>query len=157
MSVRKARSVWETFHAKDSREELTVAHPWPEQWGLAGRAIRSFYSSDKWNKDGQFDDYYHDHSDGVQVWEPWGSHNWLEPIDLPSYIRIPDAGAILGYSLGWIIEKPDGTNAEAELYEDTFLCADPDGEFLFTVDPYLGVTALFCGTSLRIRNVGIVG
>ncbi len=91
------------------------------------------------------------------MWEPWGTQSWLEPVD-PPIKRFPKTGAVLGLSLGWVLEREsDKRIIEAQMYSDTFLCVDPDGEFLFTVDPDEGVTALFYGESLRVKNVGIVG
>ncbi len=157
MSQDKAQDVWELFHAKDARELIKVPKGWPKQWGLAGRCLRSFYRSDKWNRDGDFDDYYHDHGSEIYVYEPWGVEEWLVPSD-PPIKRFPASGAVLGYSLGWILERvDDGKTIEAEMYEDTYLCADPEGLYLFTVEPSVGVTALFCGSGLHIKDVGIVG
>jgi hypothetical protein len=160
MSLKKAEERWRIFHAKNPRERIEVPAPWPREWGLVGTATRVYYYSDKWEKDGDFVPYYHDHEGDVQLWEPWGSQDWQTKKRKRPCPSVPCShGAVLGYCLGWELKTPEGEKLEVE-FDDTevLLCSTPSGKALFVVDPKDGsVIAVFCGGKLDVRKEGIVG
>jgi len=162
MSREKAEKLWRTFHDKDSPDELIeVIRPWPAAWGLSGEASRVLYLSDKWQPDGDQQAYYHDHEGGVQLWEPWGTQEWLTQKKRSPSRSLPCKDAtVLGYCLGWELERED-TNEHLDIEfadEEALLCAVPSGKVLFVVDIGSGeVIAVFVGGSLAVKPEGIVG
>jgi hypothetical protein len=162
MSKAKAEQLWRTFHDKENpRELIEVLRPWPSAWGLSGEATRVYYLSDKWQRDGKQQAYYHDHEGGVELWEPWGSQEWLEQRRKSPARSLPCSDAtVLGYCLGWELTKV-GTGEELDIEfgdKDALLCAVPSGKALFVVDAKSGeVIAAFVGGSLAVKPEGIVG
>lgn len=151
-------AIWEAFHAKPYRELRKVKTRWPKRWRLVGRMVRTWYRSDKWNADEDYDDYYHDHGPHVLCYEPEGvAPSWAAPVEVP-LSSFPRSGAILGYSLGWLLERADnGARQEAEVTKGTLLCADPRGTYLFVVDEHGVIEALIIGDGLGVQPEGIVG
>jgi hypothetical protein len=160
MTLKQAEKRWTTFHDKEPREQIRIDSPWAKEWGLVGEATKVYYYSDKWEKDGEYIPYYHDHEGGVELWEPWGSQDWQERKKKKPCPSVPCAhGAVLGYCLGWELTTPDGEHLEVEFGDkEVFLCSTPGGKALFVVDPRSDeVLAVFCGGKLDVRKEGIVG
>jgi len=160
MTVSKAAKKFRTFHQKDPREVLEFKKdPWPKKWGLSGRATRIFYRSDKWERDGKFVDYYHDHGDGVKLWEPLGYQCWLEESSPGRGIPCKYA-TVLGYCLGWEIDRNGDQEHMAVEFgdEELLLCCTPSGKVLFVLDQNLPeVIAVFKGGDLSVEAEGIDG
>lgn len=160
MSLKQAEDRWKLFHDKEPRRTIEVPAPWPKEWGLVGHATRVYYYSDKWEKDGEYIPYYHDHEGGVELWEPWGVEDWQEKRRKKPCPSVPCShGAVLGYCLGWVIESLDGRSLEVSFGDkEVLLCSTPSGKALFVVDPKSKeVIAVFCGGKLDVRPEGIVG
>lgn len=160
-SSKEAHALWRTFHAKEPREEIFLQNPgWPRSWGRSGEGLTVYYRSDKWNEDGDYVSYYHDHEGGVQVWEPWGAHAWLEDKRKRPCAGIPALQcAVLGWCLGWDIRCTDGETRTVEFSEGTVrLCGTPSRKALFAVHESSGdIIAVWCGGKLNILPEGIDG
>ncbi len=144
------------FHDKDPQRVVEIAHPFPEQVGLAGDALSVLYRTDKWHEDGDDTDYKHVFDEGVKVYEPLGAQSWLEPAKLPRKPRGPLA--LLGQCIGLFLERAD----DGEVYEahlprsrDTWLFAAPDGRMLYVYDPREGFRAVIAGGQLTVEEEGI--
>lgn len=157
-----AKKLWRIFHDKENpRELIELRDGFPKRWALAGRAVQTLYSSDKWNPDGKFDAYYHVHDDGsgggVWLYVPEGALKWAEE-KRPGVSTWPDAGTVLGTADGFLLERADnGDQVEAYCADDALLCAFPDGSALFVWDPKDGVIALVTGDPLDVGREGIEG
>jgi hypothetical protein len=154
----KAYEAWSTFHQKlQPSKEFDVNNPWPKEWQYAGIVTVTFYTSDKWNVEGDYVGYYHDHSKGVGCWQPKGSNSWLINKRLPIK-SFPESAAVLGFSDGWIIERVGtGEILQAVPSKSAMLCCFPDKKTLFCLEKRKGVTAIFHGPNLHIEDRGIVG
>jgi len=158
--IANAKALWEVFHDKEPREEFDVVAPWPKAWGLSGEATRMYYRSDKWNHDGEYECYYHDHEGSVELWEPWGDQDWLCGKRTSPGSGIPcKTAAVLGYCLGWVLTNVDGVSMEVEFGDaEVYLCAVANGKTLFAVDVATDdVLAVWVGGSLDVLSDGIVG
>jgi hypothetical protein len=159
----KAVRRWELFHGKDFKGDIIRPNKrvrrWPKLWGYAGPAKTIFYRSDKWYEDGQFDYYYHDHKDGIGLWQPRNTYKWLEDDSLPKEARpLPQHATVLGECWGWVVERHDtGELVEAASMPDDLWCCAPDGRMLFAFSPTDGVLCVIAGPGLRVEPRGVVG
>jgi len=160
-SSKEAQALWRTFHDKEPREEIFLHNPgWPKAWGYSGEGLTVYYHSDKWNEDGDFISYYHDHEGGVEVWEPWGAQAWLERKKKRPCSGIPAVQcAVLGWCLGWDLRCADGVERTVEYAPGVVhLCGAPSRRVLFAVHKASGdIIAVWCGGKLDILPEGIDG
>lgn len=156
--LEEARARWELFHAKTPRHLLSPNLDWPQRWELAGKGCVVYYSSDKWLPNGKFRRYFHEHDSGsVRVLHPSGAFDWLKKASA-GVKRYPSSGTVLGFCLGWDLERWDtGEYIESVPDRNTLLCCFPDGSVLFTYHRRHGIQALFVGEGLRVEAAGIVG
>lgn len=148
---------WEAFHDKEHRELLEYPFKWPARWALAGRMVTTYYESDKWRDDGDYDLYYHDHGDEVWCYVPVDIFDWAAE-ENPPFQPDVNCGAVLAISNGWNFERADsGKLVEMVVPKDSLLCSSPDGKYLFLVDPDRGILALIVGDSLAVKPEGILG
>jgi hypothetical protein len=158
-----AQKAWEMFHAKKAKpaEDIHLkgkARDWPTQWGYSGTVKTIYYASDKWEKDGDYLNYYHDHGKGIGCWLPKGTEPWLTSKQLP-FQGYPEALTVLGYCLGWDYQRPGSSQmfrAEQET-GDELLCSFPNRKTLAVVSPRQGAVALVGGPGLIVEARGIVG
>lgn len=159
----QAREVWELFHDKapTPAEDIHLkgaARQWPSSWGYGGEMETVYYASDKWEPDGDFINYYHDHGKGIGFWMPQGEESWLGSKRLP--VRgLPESVAVLGYCLGWDYKRV-GTDRMFRATPDDgeeLLCSFPNRKHLIVVHPSRGVVALISGPGLVVEARGIVG
>jgi len=158
--LKKATSVWKLFHKKSSPRELIdiAGDPWPEKWAYAGEARTTYYRSDKWQDDGDYAKYYHEHEGGVSLWHPSGLFDWLDENRKQPSIRIPKAVAVLGYAVGVEVKRHDtGKVVQAYPERSSYLICSPNGRVLWIIEPSGGVAALICGKGLHVEPCGIVG
>jgi len=162
MTLAAVKNRWSTFHQKEPRELIEIDAPWPKAWGYVGEAVRVYYLSDKWNEDGDFIPYYHDHDGGVELWEPWGAQDGMTDKCKSPARGIPcKQAAVLGYCLGWwLLDEDDPKKVDAvEFDEDeALLCSTASGKALFVVSLSDGkVIAAFTGGNLSVESAGIDG
>lgn len=69
----KAEQVWRTWHQKNPRELHEVEYDFPEEVFSIGLAETIIYASDKWEDDGDFYDYVHEHETGAEVFTTDGT------------------------------------------------------------------------------------
>lgn len=73
-----AEEAWRMWHQKEPRELLRQPYELPDDLVAVGRADRIYYSSDKWEEDGDFYTYYHDFDSHPTVYVPetwaWTKH-----------------------------------------------------------------------------------
>ena len=158
-----AQKAWEIFHAKTPEPSKDIrlqgkARNWPTKWGYCGKVHTIYYSSDKWEEDGNYINYYHDHGKGIGCWLPKGSEPWLTSKRMPIK-KFPQSVSVLGYCLGWDYERPDEKGlfrAEQET-GDELLCCFPNRKSLVVVSPRQGAVALVSGPGLVVEARGIVG
>jgi len=158
--IEAAVAAWKAFHKKaQPRELIKVKVPWPQSWSYAGVAKTTYYRSDKWKDDGDFERYYHDHDSGpIRVWHPKGMFPWLAERPQPTKRKYPTAVAVLGYSLGIDVERHDTKRLRlASPSPGSFLVVSPDRTTLWIVEPRNGVTTMLQGSRLRVEARGIVG
>lgn len=161
--IERARQAWELFHDKPPRPAKDIhlhgaARDWPKKWGFGGKMKTVYYASDKWEKDGDFINYYHDHGKGVGFWMPKGEEPWLGSKRMP--VRsFPESVAVLGYCLGWDYQRVGTDRMFRAAPEDgeELLCSFPDRKRLIVVHPERGVVALISGPGLIVEARGIVG
>lgn len=147
---------WRIFHDKENpRELITVPHGFPKTWQLAGRAVTTYYTSDKWGS--RMHGYYHEHDPEVYVYVPRGTFDWAEVSDCPIETW-PDSAAVLGFADGFDFERADdGEMVEGDPGDEALLCCSPDGKFLFVVASDGDIVALIVGDPITVRAEGIVG
>lgn len=164
----EAIRTWCMFHKKDEpRELIDVNIPWPAAWGYAGAATTVYYNSDKWEPDGEFTKFYHDHGGGIGLWHPTGLFSWLGGTPQAPLGRLPTAVTVLGFSLGVDMKRHDtGQRRHATPARGSFLVGVKEHKArsgrmidarLWIVEPSQGVTAFITGPGLRIEARGIVG
>jgi len=161
--LKRARAVWKLFHAKEPTPAKDVhlsgkASEWPTRWGYCGRVKTIYYASDKWEDDGDYVNYYHDHGKGIGCWLPAGAESWLTSQRLPVK-KFPQSVSVLGYCLGWDYQRAGGNRmyrAEPET-GDELLCSFPNRKTLVVASPRQGVVALVSGPGLVVEARGIVG
>lgn len=156
----KALNIWKRFHSKNPREIITVkgkGAKWPSKWGVSGTVTQTLYASDKWNRDGDFDEYYHDHGPGtIYCWEPVDAQSWVEAESTP--FKQPTVLAVLAKSQGWTMNRVDtGEQVQASVAKDCLLCCDPEGTTLFILNPRTGFEAVIYGDGLTVEREGICG
>jgi hypothetical protein len=156
------------FHKKSRpRELIDVSIPWPAIWGYAGTATTIFYDSDKWEPDGKFTKFYHDHGGGIGLWHPVELFSWLDATPVAPIGRLPSAVTVLGFSLGVDMKRHDTGKAQhARPAQGSYLVGVKEhrarsGKMidarLWIVEPSQGVTAFVTGPGLKIEGRGIVG
>lgn len=158
-----AQRAWEIFHAKEptSARDINLegrARDWPKKWGYCGKVSTIYYASDKWEKDGDYVNYYHDHGQGIGCWMPAGTEPWLGSKKMP--VRsFPQSVSVLGYCLGWDYARPGepGMFRASQETGDEMLCCFPNRKTLVVVSPSQGVVALVSGPGLVVEARGIVG
>ena len=158
-----AQRAWEIFHSKKPTAARDIklkgkAREWPKQWGYSGKVKTIYYASDKWEKDGEYVNYYHDHGKGIGCWMPAGTESWLTKQRLPVK-EFPQSVSVLGYCLGWDYTRPKGSKMYRAKQEtgDELLCCFPNRKTLVVVSPRQGVVALVSGPGLVVEARGIVG
>ena len=158
--VKAASSVWKLFHKKPApRELIKVKILWPTKWEYAGEAVTTYYNSDKWEDDGKFTKYFHDHEGhNISIWHPAGMFDWTTAAPKPPRFKYPPAVAVLGFSLGVDVKRHDGEKMRKAIPErDSYLVAAPDRKHLWIVEPAQGITAMIAGPGLIVEARGIVG
>lgn len=168
-----AEATFRRFHSRDPNkgvfpftksESGSIYLPeyvdWPEKVKPLGRAARTLYESDKWNKIGKTVEYYHDHGPGVTFYVPSKRGTDFPP-------GYPPEIALIGEAIGFVIEDFNRDLQEGIMKGKNILVASPDG----WVDPekpnrvFLaiinldggGIEALIDGGKLRITAHGIEG
>ena len=150
---------WREFHQKDEPKkeiDLPAKNFWPKRWSYAGLVSTCYYRSDKWEKDGKFNRYYHDHGKGIRCWHPYGLFQGGVRKS-PLIPKFPHVLTVLGFSIGWDLNTPDGNELSYSPEKGEMLCCFPDGKVLVVVSEDGKLVALFEGHGLKIKDVGIVG
>jgi hypothetical protein len=57
--AKRAKKLRETFTAQPSHHAYDLSHDWPKRWKYVGRTLSFAYSSDKWKRKPEFDQYKH--------------------------------------------------------------------------------------------------
>ena len=183
----RAREAFQAFHSRNAGvpvfpfEELDVGEfPIPvglPDMVLLGRAVRTCYTSDKWNAPGKTVGYFHDHGPGdgpealtaknkVKFYAPSDFFPKQSVVDLP--VEWPDALTLLGTCDEWLVQKNLGDELfiEGECEDDILLCSpfgwvdenDPERAFLVIIEVSTGyVEGLIAGPGLRVTAAGITG
>lgn len=158
--VERAAAVWKLFHKKRApREMIRVNLAWPKDWEYAGEAVTTYYRSDKWEKDGKFIKYYHDHEGGkISIYHPAGKLGWTSNSKKPASFTPPASVAVLGYSLGVDVKRHDtGKVTHVGFPRGSYLVASPDRRHLWVVEKDQGIIAMITGPGLRVNPEGICG
>lgn len=88
-----ADEAWRMWHQKEPRELLDQKYELPPEVVPVGKAKKIFYSSDKWEEDGDFYTYYHDFDSHPTVYVPETS-SWAKyatggkPIDVADTLEM---------------------------------------------------------------------
>jgi len=151
---------WREFHQKDEPDKAyeigEASKFWPKRWVYAGLATTCYYRSDKWEDDEKYNEYYHDHGQGIRCWHPPG----VFPSGQRKRLLLkhkPTTLTVLGYSLGWDLVTQDGDELTYTHEKGEWLCCFPDGSVLVVVSGHGKLVALFEGQGLRVEDRGIVG
>lgn len=174
----KAKDIFETFHAKESRRQVSFPFNWPRQMQEVGRAIAQLYRSNKWKMNPRdFEDYKHiaeapqrlyvvpgflqDAEDGGPL-KVYGPKITL-PEEMPKHFSI--LATLIGVQAR--LYEPNGKLPRGDngLYEiavkhgmlGAARFPDNDEPFLFVYTKQGGVHMLITGTELDIEKDGIVG
>ena len=160
MGRKEAVEKWKEFHDKiEPGKEYTIEAPggfYPKTWAYGGLVTTCFYRSDKWEPNGKFNQYYHDHGRGIRCWHPWGMFGHCQR-KRPGISKFPDTLTVLGFSQGWDVKTPDGLELTYTPEKGEWLCCYPDGSALVVVAQDGKMIALFEGQGLRVESRGIVG
>lgn len=155
-----AEELWETFHRKNPRKRIKVNAPWPQKWVEVGKAETTYYASDKWQEDGDYQRYYHDHdSKTVRCYEPAGTTSGVKEGTKTTAAPVksfPSEAAVLGYFMGADVRAPSGQLYRSSPEKGTLLCAFPNGKAIFALAEGR-VVALFAGRGLSVKSAGICG
>lgn len=159
---KKSVEVWKDFHDKDNAKlvQSFTGVAWPSSWDRIGRCITIYYASDKWEPDGRFINYYHDHGSSISIWMPRGMTEYGSR-GKPPVRRWPSSGAVLGKCLGWEFDPEVEGSEVVEAFpargEHPLLCSFPNRKVLFVYEPSKGVIALVEGPGLVVESRGVVG
>jgi hypothetical protein len=158
-AIAKATAVWKLFHKKPEPHELIeMTVTWPTAWEYAGEAVTTYYNSDKWEQDGNYIKYYHDHEGRISIWHPAGMFDWTAKAPRPPRFKQPKAVAVLGYSLGVDVKRHDTDKVrKAIAVRGARLVASPDRKRLWIVEEGVGLVAMIAGPGLAVEAQGIVG
>jgi hypothetical protein len=153
VSVRKGLSLYETFHARppDFVTALDSAIQLPEWLGVSGQALRIWYASDKWRKDGEAGLYVHPYESTVYLCEPW--REGLRRLPSPRATVL----VLLGLCVAVEVKRGAGDIAYPVLPDVTELCATEDGRSLVLLDRSTGILGAIVGEKQRITDRGIEG
>lgn len=185
--MKNARRTFETFHKREAGvpvfpfEQMDVGE-FPIPAGIpdlvcVGKAVRTCYTSDKWNKLGDPIGYYHDHGprDGKDVFTSKNKIKFYAPRDFfPEMRRVkfpvkwPESLALLGTCDSWLVEEhpEDEDLVSGTCDEDILLCSpygwvsrsDPTRVFLVIVEVDSGIIeGVIDGPGLRVTEAGIEG
>lgn len=157
----KAQSAWCLFHKRDDPDwtkEIALTTPFPQAWGLVGRCVTTYYSSDKWQSDRSFfERYYHDHSKKTQIWLPEGSGvTQLLDTPPPDETKTPAAVAVLGFALGFDTESPTHEKGKLKPESGALLVYSPTKNRLYVLEG-AQITALIWGPKMIVSPRGIIG
>jgi len=125
---------WRMWHQKEPRELLEKEYDLPKSVFAVGKATRIYYSSDKWEEDGDFYTYYHDFDSSPTVYvskkTTWGKDatgkaldvaKTLEMAHLHDQVRLP----MLAKTLELIVDIDDEKETR-KFRGDTPLCCTRD-------------------------------
>lgn len=156
----KATAVWKLFHKKPEPHELIeMTVSWPAAWEYAGEAVTTYYRSDKWEDDGNYFRYYHDHNRGkIGIWHPAGMLPWASQSPAAPRFTEPGSVAVLGYSMGVDVKRHD-TGKEQRMFTErgAYLVSSPNRKHLWIVEPTNGIVAMIAGPGLVVNPEGICG
>jgi hypothetical protein len=164
---------YDVFHDKDPRRAVRLAHDLPTKLVPVGKLKSVMYRTDKWKKDGDDEDYKHVDDPGVILYEPYSSYGKSKverdgpPGDRPEPcgppVAYPKALTLLGYCLGFFVERFD----DGETYEcnprGAYLFCSPSGDMLALYSPeaqpggHKGFLCVMAGGRLRVEKDGIDG
>lgn len=129
-----SEEAWRMWHQKEPRELLQQKYELPKKVFAVGEADRIYYSSDKWEDDGDFYTYYHDFDSRPTVYVPrktsWGKASsnpsldiveTLEMEHLNDAVRLP----MLAKTLELVVEI-DGEKKSRKFRGETPLCCTSD-------------------------------
>jgi hypothetical protein len=184
-----AMSRYEVFHAKRPMRVVDLGHELPSQVVPVGQVLSTMYRTDKWHKDGDDEDYKHVHDNsrggkdreysfgkGVIAYEParevrrsviesGGKRSKTTVITKSERFPVakPEALTLLGYCLGFFIQRFD----DEEIYElnprGCYLFCSPSGDMLAVYSPKAqpdgskGFLVIMAGGGLRVLKDGIDG
>lgn len=159
---------YNVFHDKDPHRAVELKHDLPSKLVPIGELKSVMYRTDKWKEDGDDEDYKHVDDPGVRVYEPAhlykknrvegrGNAKTNPPKVVGPPVRYPKALTLLGYCLGFFVERDD----DGEIYEcnprDTYLFCSPSGNMLALYSPNEGFLCVMAGGRLRVEKDGIDG
>lgn len=184
-----AMNRYEVFHAKRPMRVVDLGHELPSQVVPVGQVLSTMYRTDKWHKDGDDEDYKHVHDSsrgakekeyefgrGVIAYEParearrsviesGGRRSKTTVIAKPERFPVakPEALTLLGYCLGFFIQRFD----DEQVYElnprGCYLFCSPKGDMLAVYSPKAqpdgskGFLIIMAGGGLRVLKDGIDG
>ena len=125
------------WHQKEPRELLTQPYELPEDVVGVGQAKRIYYSSDKWEEDGDFYTYYHDFDSHPTVYVPstwsWAKHTeedapTLDVVKTLNMRHVDDEVMLpmLAKTLELVVEFDEGEDKSRKFKGATPLCCARD-------------------------------
>lgn len=174
----KAKDMFETFHAKDVRRQVSFPFNWPTKMQEVGRAIAQLYRSNKWQSNPRVhEDYKHiaeapqrlyvvpgflqDAEEGGPL-KVYGPQITL-PEEMPKHFSI--LATLIGVQARLYESNGKLPRGEKGLFEIAVKHGmlggarfpDNDEPFLFVYTKQGGVHMMITGTELDIEKDGIVG
>ncbi len=145
----KAASKFAEFHDFEFKSVYDSALKIPTTATCLGKAITTYYQSNKWGDGMQR--YMHNHEAGVKVYVPRGS------VNVPQRIYSVDTLTLLGKSLGFDYIDEDGDELETKVPQGSELYCIPSGKALLIIQNKNKIIAMMWGGKLRVEDVGICG
>jgi len=145
------------WHQKNPHELLEATVQFPAQVACVGEATQTCYGSDKWHKDGDFEEYFHDHDGGVKVYMASDdgdvdTRRILHVRSLDGELAMP----ILAKTREITYRMADGRKRTLRFTDAPMLCCTPDKKTLAIFSSKLG-PILIRGGKMLVTKRGIVG
>jgi hypothetical protein len=183
----RARETFQAFHKRNAGApvfpfesmpvgEFNIAAKLPD-FVLLGRAVRTCYTSDKWNEVGDVVGYYHDHgpADGAHATtlknktEFYAPHEFFPKERVAKFpVKWPAELVLLGECDEWFVQRHDGDKSftKGKCDGDVLLCSPygwlssvaPTRVFLVILEIDSGIVeGLILGPDLHVTEAGIEG
>jgi hypothetical protein len=125
-----SEDAWRMWHQKEPRELLQQKYELPKKVYAVGEADRIYYSSDKWEEDGDFYTYYHDFESRPTVYIPQKNgrgKDYLDVVETLEMEHINDSVRLplLAKTLELIVDV-DGEKESRKFRGNTPLCCTSD-------------------------------
>lgn len=152
-----AEKLYSMWHQKDPHEVLEANVQFPAQVACIGEATQTCYGSDKWHKDGELEEYFHDHDGNVKVY-------MADPdadVDTRKILRVQSlqgelAMPILAETREITFRMANGKKRTLRFTDAPMLCCTPDKKTLVIFSQRLG-PILIRGGKMLVTKRGIVG